>query len=469
MEAKNNSFEINQSACFRIPETQKLPTRKDQPNQNDLNKSNFDYSAIGKSVLGQADTFKIQIKSQFSKYEKELLDRNLKDETMKNQIIDAFEGVNKRFRGLENDIKNLVQNTIQEFYSHLEQNVFATFEDRIARLENERNFGNSINLFKENNNLPKNNLNSLFPPSNIQNNQMINNNFQGGQIVDDPLLEESRVMENENILGNYTDGTYVLKADQNRFYFKKIRRIPTSIEINEHMCFFKKVVDGNLNVAFEKSTTCQNFDMEKFVNLKMKEIKAFYNDKIASAGKNHDYYYVMSYNKNQIQMKRHVNKGSERFSRKCFYLHYGTDSGDKFGIFIVNKRNPNNNNRNFNNKNSRNTKNNNNRNFNNNNRNFNNNNNRNFNNNNNRNFNNNNIRNFNNRNFQGGINSFNRNLNNQSNGQQRRNFNPSFRPRNGNNNFRILDTVKYEMDSLRNELRMMRSSGGYPGQNRPFY
>jgi hypothetical protein len=163
---------------------------------------------------------------------------------------------------------------------------------------------------------------------------------QGGNFDPDPLFEETRCHEIPNILGNYCDGKFFFRTDQNRLYFKKVRRDPTQEEVGKYACLFRKVEDSNGNIAYQISNPSKGFNIDTFMASKLKEIKQEYNPRLANSGKNHDHFWVMKYSKTQIQLHRFINKGTQRFTRKCFYLNYKVEHGDKFGIFICNNRGP---------------------------------------------------------------------------------------------------------------------------------
>ena len=171
--------------------------------------------------------------------------------------------------------------------------------------------------------------------------------LQGNLIADDNnavklFLEESVVLENQNILGNIVvqrdsgrQALYTLRNHQNRLVFRMLQREPTQSEIGEHRCFFRKVISPNEDIAYEVAYKANNFDMKTFVSGRIGNAKSKFNPKKAGDGRAKDYYYTFKYNSTQIQFLRKINKERERFNMKTFFLNNGDD---KFSIY-VNKRN----------------------------------------------------------------------------------------------------------------------------------
>lgn len=156
------------------------------------------------------------------------------------------------------------------------------------------------------------------------------------------FLEESIVLEDQNIKGNYVlqqnsgqPALYTLRNQMNRLAFRMLQRTPTQSELGEHRCFFRKIISPTEDVAYEIAYRSDNFDMGRFVSGKIGNIKSKFDPKKAGDGRAKDYYYTFKYNSSQMQFLRKINKERERFNLKSFFLK---DGDEKYSIF-VNKRN----------------------------------------------------------------------------------------------------------------------------------
>jgi hypothetical protein len=155
------------------------------------------------------------------------------------------------------------------------------------------------------------------------------------------FLEESAVLENENVMGNYevqqSNGAfaiYALQTRQNRLEFRRTQREATMADIGEHRCLFRKVLAQNGDVAYEVCYKADNFDMERFVRGKISNVKEKFNPRKAGDGREKDYYYTFKYNGHQLQFVRRINKGNERFGCRNFFTQ---NEDNKFAIFVNGK------------------------------------------------------------------------------------------------------------------------------------
>jgi len=94
----------------------------------------------------------------------------------------------------------------------------------------------------------------------------------------------------------------------------------TSQEEQKYMVSFKKIISCDGDFAFEVYSCLPGLDLDKYLSKIIKNNKMKFDYSIAHNGKNADYYFTLHYNKKQIQFKRNINKGGNRFKNEMFFL-----------------------------------------------------------------------------------------------------------------------------------------------------
>ena len=287
-------------------------------NTNMNNKSILDVSAISRSILNVGENFKLKIATDVKNLmlQQKADGNNAKDALLAVQQLRDDLGV-----WIENQlmavIKNVADQVGAQLLDHLYNETFPIIESRLKTLElGGGALGQQAPLFNPNDGNDK------------------------GEV--DLFLEYSRTVDEPNLIGNYETNQngsktiYGLETKNNQLRFKALQRNFTQVELGHNQVFFNKVTSNNGDVVYQIADAAKGFEMEKFMAGKFTSIRNRFNPRIANDGRGRDWYYVLKYNKNQIQFLRRMNKEKERFNHKHFFIR-SMENGletNAFSIFI---------------------------------------------------------------------------------------------------------------------------------------
>jgi hypothetical protein len=302
-------------------------------NTNLNNKSILDVSAIGRSILNAGENFKLKIATDV----KNLMLQQKADAINTKDALQAVQLLREDLgywieNQLAKEIRQVAEEVCSQMMDHLYKEAFPIIEHRLNTLELG---GGALGLQAP-----------LFNP---------NDGNDKGEV--DLFLEYSRTVEEPILMGNFevnqngSKTIYGLETKNNQLRFKDAQRNYTQVELGQNQVFFNKLNCNNGDVVYQIADAAKGFDMDKFMAGKFTSIRNRFNPRIANDGRGRDYYYVLKYNKTQIQFLRRMNKEKDRFNHKHFFIRNMQNGHETnaFSIFIsrMQRSRPQNNGRRF--------------------------------------------------------------------------------------------------------------------------
>lgn len=308
---------LNKEGSFR-EEGRRITQNNQNRNNNvaDLNRSVLNLSDINKSIFQTATAFEAKMARELTSLKQKEFSKDAKIDEICTYLQNLTGNIEKALEDVRINYETLVNNCIE----HLKDNYFIPLEEKINWCGNQlQNPGNGPIQFNDRGN--------LFGEE------------QGpGREEIKLFLEQSRIQENENLVGLQTvrnDGNeviYVLQTRQNRLEFRKLQRMYDQTELGRYRVFFNKGLDEKGNLCYFVKDKTKDFDMDKFVSGKINSVKSRFNPRKGNDGRSKEHYYVFKYNHQQLQFIKKPNTDRERYKHKCFFIIPGED---KFSIFVT--------------------------------------------------------------------------------------------------------------------------------------